>query len=130
MKESIDAQKFCQMPQIDINNIYLGPKNILPHCSCPSPPQYLESEPFDEEYLNDSRYISEKDKLKYMEEYNAIMKEDIKLMCYNYQPQEIIENNFFSEEYREENMSDFSEDEDDNEDNYVDDEGDFQLVGK
>ena len=129
MKESIDTQKFCQIPQIDIDNIYLGPKTILPHCSSPSPPQYLESEPFDEEYLNDSRYISEKDKLKYMEEYNAIKQEEIKLMCYNYQPQEIIVNNFLSEEYREEIISDFSDGEDDYEDNYVDD-GEFELVRK
>jgi hypothetical protein len=129
MNESIDAQKFCKMPQIDIDNIYLGPKTILQHCSCPSPPLYLESEPFDEEYLNDSRYIYEKDKLKYMEEYNAIKQEEIKFECYNYQPQEIIENNFFSEEYREEIISDFSDGEDDNEDNYADD-GEFELVRK
>ena len=109
MKESIDTQKFCQIPQIDIDNIYLGPKNILPHCSCPSPPQYLESEPLDEEYLNDSRYISKKDRLAYMEEYNAIKAKDIKFECYNYQPQEIIEHNYLSEEYREEIISNFSE---------------------
>jgi hypothetical protein len=122
MKESIDTQKFCQIPQIDIDNIYLGPKNILPHCSCPSPPQYLESEPLDEEYLNDSRYISKKDRLAYMEEYNAIKEKDIKFECYNYQPQEIIENNFFSEEYREEIISNFSEGEDNYEDEYVEDD--------
>jgi len=120
----INPKKFCKIPQIDIVNIYLGPKNILSYCSCPSPTKSLEYKPFDEEYLNDSRYISEKDKVVYNKLYNS-MKENTNFECYNYQPQEIIENNFLSEEYVEESMDDIS----DEDDEYVDD-GEFEFVRK
>ena len=126
--EKIDVQKFCKTPQIDIQNIYLGPQTSIKYCSCPPPPKYIESEPLDEEYLNDSRYVSEKDRIKYMEEYNLMIKEQQYLNDYDYQPIEILENNFLSEHFEEEHISEMSDD--DYEDEYVDDEGEFELVRK
>ena len=127
MNEPIDTQKFCKMPQIDIDNIYLGPKTILPHCSSPSPPQYLESEPFDEEYLNDSRYISEKDRLIYEKEFEEIQKQyEMKNQIeYNFQPQ-MNEENHYNE--RDEDIYNEPSDEEEEEE-YVDDDY-FEIVRK
>ena len=126
--ETIDAQKFCKMPQIDIKNIYLGPKNILPHCSCPPPPLYLESEPIDEEYLNDSRYVSQKHKEMYKKEYLESIKEQYQYDVYDYLPTDNF-NEEIHDEYNETYVVDTSDDEDENDDRYIDD-GEFELVRK
>jgi hypothetical protein len=131
LKEPVDVLKFCKMPQIDIDNIYLGPSTKLTQCSCPPPPKYLDSEPFDEEYLNDSRYISEKDRLLYQKEFEEIVrnneimrKNEIKYeMYYNYTPQ-IRDDNYDNEEDSHNEITD-----DEDEDNYVEDE-DFEIVRK
>lgn len=129
MSKTIDTQKFCKMPQIDINNIYLGPSQILQHCSCPSPPLYLETEPIDEGYINDSRYISEKDRELYEKEFYDMIKvhKERQMYLYNYQPIIVINNTFSEEEnYDDDNLTENSDEEDDD---YIDD-GDFEIVGK
>jgi hypothetical protein len=115
------------MPQIDIKNIYLGPSSKLSYCSCPSPPKYLDSEPFDEEYLNDSRYISEKDRLIYEKEFEEIQKQhEMKnQLVYNYQPVINVETDY--NDHEEDIYNEPSDEEDDEE--YVDDD-DFEKVRK
>ena len=124
--EPIDQKKFCRMPQIDIKNIYLGPSSTLSFCSCPPPPKYLDSEPIDEGYLYDSRYISEKDRLIYQKEFEEIQKqyEMENQIVYNFHPQ-INEENHYNE-YDEEVHIEPSDEE---EEEYVDDD-DFEIVRK
>ena len=99
LNESVDAKKFCKIPHVDIENIYLGPSTKLTHCSCPPPPLYPEKEPFDEEYLNDSRYISEKDRKLYEQEFEEILKKNdyrkIKFLIFH---SIFIAKNFFEKE--------------------------------
>jgi hypothetical protein len=125
--EPIDPKKFCRMLQIDIKNIYLGPSSKLSYCSCPPPPEYLDSEPFDEEYLNDSRYISEKDRLIYEKEFEEIQKQyEMKnQIVYNFQPQ-MNEENHYNE--RDEDIYNEPSDEEEEEE-YVDDDY-FEIVRK
>ena len=129
MSKTIDPQKFCKNTQIDINNIYLGPSQILSPCTCPPPPKFLESKPIDEGYLYDSRYISKEDRIKYENEYNQMIKErEAELRnYYDYRPIQMVEKNYFEEEPEEEFRNEHSEEED--EDEYIDD-GDFEIVGK
>ena len=127
MSKTIDPQKFCKNTQININNIYLGPSKILSPCTCPPPPEFLESKPIDEGYLYDSRYISKEDRIKYENEYNKMIKEkEAELKYYDYRPIQMVEKNYFEEEPEDEFRNEHSEEEDDE---YVDD-GDFEIVGK
>ena len=124
-REPIDQKKFCRMPQIDIKNIYLGPSSTLSFCSCPPPPKYLDSEPIDEGYLYDSRYISEKDRLIYQKEFEEIQKqyEMENQIVYNFQPQ-INEENHYNE-HDDDFHNELSDEEEEEE--YVDDD-DFEIV--
>lgn len=128
-KKTIEVNKFCKIPQVDIKNIYLGVSLPLSHCSCPAPPRFPEPEPIDEGYLNDSRYISEKDRKLYEQEFEEIMKKhDLKReMYYNYTPQITEDNRTNYDEQEEDIYSEHTEDEE--EDNYVDDD-DFEIVRK
>lgn len=126
-KKTIDVNKFCKIPQVDINNIYLGVSSPLPHCSCPPPPIFPKPEPIDEGYLNDSRYISEKDRKLYEAEFHELLKSkqmEYELF-YDYRPQQMEENKY---EDFEEDIS--SENSDEEEEDIYDDEDDFEIVRK
>ena len=126
-KKTIDVNKFCKIPQVDINNIYLGVSSPLPHCSCPTPSLFPKPEPIDEGYLNDSRYISEKDRKLYEAEFHELLKSkqmEYELF-YDYRPQQMEENKY---EDFEEDIS--IENSDDEEEDVYEDEDDFEIVRK
>ena len=127
-KKTIDAAKFCKVTQVDIENIYLGPSKILTHCLCPPPPLFPDPDPIDEGYLNDSRYISDKDRKLYEKEFEELIKnrEMENKLYYDYRPQKFEENKY---DNFEDDISVEQSDEDEEEDIY-DDEDDFEIVRK
>ena len=116
-KVTVEVNKFCKKFQIDFNNIYLRPSSTLTHCYCPSPPKYLESIPLDKEYIGNTRYISENDKIKYGEYVNKISNDEY--FVYDYSPKENIDTKIYIEEPMEDTKTFVSdEDSEDGEDDF------------
>ena len=129
INEKIDPEKFCTkffFPE-DFSKIYLGNKNTLTHCTCPPPPKFPEPEPIDEEYIYDSRYISEKDLKEYYAEYEEMIREKREIEMEKYYESNFFINNYDYEIEEEEELY-VSNDDDEEEMEYSED--DFEVVGE